>query len=102
MGELVAWIIGWDLILEYAIGAATVAIGWSGYVIKLPRTLRHRHLPDRFVHSPFADDPATGAWRDDGRACINIAGHVIVAAVSTLLVVGVRRIGEGQRRHRGR
>ena len=33
MGELVAWIIGWDLLLEYALGAATVAIGWSGYVV---------------------------------------------------------------------
>ncbi len=35
LGELVAWIIGWDLILEYAVGAVTVAIGWSGYVVEL-------------------------------------------------------------------
>jgi APA family basic amino acid/polyamine antiporter len=35
LGELVAWIIGWDLILEYAVGAITVAIGWSGYVVSL-------------------------------------------------------------------
>ena len=33
LGELVAWIIGWDLVLEYALGAATVAVGWSGYVV---------------------------------------------------------------------
>ena len=33
MGEFIAWIIGWDLILEYALGATTVAIGWSGYVV---------------------------------------------------------------------
>src|SRR6202051_2726641 len=35
LGELFAWMIGWDLILEYAVGAATVAIGWSGYVVSL-------------------------------------------------------------------
>jgi len=33
LGELIAWIIGWDLILEYAVGAITVSIGWSGYVV---------------------------------------------------------------------
>ena len=37
LGEFVAWIIGWDLILEYALGAATVAVGWSGYVVSLLR-----------------------------------------------------------------
>ena len=41
LGELVAWIIGWDLILEYALGAATVAVGWSGYFGQLPRAIRH-------------------------------------------------------------
>src|SRR5688572_32563893 len=35
LGEFVAWIIGWDLVLEYALGAATVAVGWSGYVVSL-------------------------------------------------------------------
>ena len=39
MGELVAWIIGWDLILEYAVGAATVAIGWSGYMVSFLKDL---------------------------------------------------------------
>ena len=41
-GELIAWIIGWDLILEYALGAVTVAIGWSGYVVSFPEEHRHR------------------------------------------------------------
>ena len=41
LGEFVAWIIGWDLILEYALGAATVAVGWSGYVVELPPRFRH-------------------------------------------------------------
>src|SRR6188768_971245 len=49
MGELLAWIIGWDLVLEYAVGAATVSIGWSSYVTKL----FHMHgieLPESLVH----------------------------------------------------
>ena len=43
LGELFAWIIGWDLVLEYAVGAATVAVGWSGYVVSLLDDLRHPH-----------------------------------------------------------
>ena len=39
MGELIAWIIGWDLILEYALGAVTVAIGWSGYVVSFLKNI---------------------------------------------------------------
>src|ERR1700741_74137 len=40
MGEFIAWLIGWDLILEYSLGATTVAIGWSGYVVSLLHNLR--------------------------------------------------------------
>ena len=43
MGELVAWIIGWDLVLEYAVGAATVAIAWSEYLNKVLEFVRHAH-----------------------------------------------------------
>src|SRR5256885_16293917 len=54
MGELMAWIIGWDLVLEYAVGAATVAIAWSAYFDKLlsfaAPSLR---LPPEWWHSPF-------------------------------------------------
>src|SRR3954451_1814016 len=51
MGEFVAWLIGWDLILEYSLGAVTVAIGWSGYVV----SLLHRvgiHIPPQFTAAP--------------------------------------------------
>ena len=48
LGELVAWIIGWDLVLEYAFGAATVASGWSGYFVSLLEQL-HIHLPPQFT-----------------------------------------------------
>ena len=43
MGEFIAWLIGWDLILEYMVGATTVAIGWSGYVASFLHDRRHRH-----------------------------------------------------------
>src|ERR1700685_3503666 len=53
MGELIAWIIGWDLILEYALGATTVAIGWSGYVVSFLKDLGIV-LPGRLTSAPFA------------------------------------------------
>src|ERR1700761_4904735 len=55
MGELVAWIIGWDLILEYAVGAVTVAIGWSGYVVSLAQDFG-LNLPSQFVSAPVPLD----------------------------------------------
>jgi APA family basic amino acid/polyamine antiporter len=51
LGEFVAWIIGWDLVLEYAFGAATVASGWSGYLVGLLQDF-HIHLPPRFTTTP--------------------------------------------------
>src|SRR6188508_1702882 len=52
MGELVAWIIGWDLVLEYAVGAATVAIAWSEYFNKALNFLG-MNIPYQWYHSPF-------------------------------------------------
>src|ERR1700733_8330380 len=51
LGELVAWIIGWDLVLEYAFGAATVASGWSGYLVGLLQDF-HIHLPPQLTTTP--------------------------------------------------
>src|SRR3954447_177997 len=53
MGELVAWIIGWDLILEYAVGAATVAIAWSEYFSKVLNYIGLPSVPYVWSHSPF-------------------------------------------------
>src|SRR5215510_6431522 len=54
MGELPAWIIGWDLVLEYGIGAAMVGIGWSEYLNKLLEFLPGGHtVPFKWCHSPF-------------------------------------------------
>src|SRR5579883_134908 len=62
LGELVAWIIGWDLILEYAVGAIAVAIGWSGYVVSFARDFGI-NIPREFASSPLAYDSAATAGR---------------------------------------
>src|SRR5579883_414015 len=51
LGEFLAWIIGWDLILEYALGAATVSIGWSGYFLNITNTLGW-HIPAQWANGP--------------------------------------------------
>jgi APA family basic amino acid/polyamine antiporter len=88
LGELVAWIIGWDLILEYAVGAITVAIGWSGYVVSFLRDLGI-DVPARFASAPLAYDPATQAWSATG-AILNLPAVAIIVAISALLVIGIR------------
>ena len=88
LGELVAWIIGWDLILEYAVGATTVAIGWSGYVVSLARDLGF-NLPTRFVSSPFTYDTAGHAWSSTG-AILNVPAVVVIIVITALLVAGIR------------
>jgi APA family basic amino acid/polyamine antiporter len=87
MGEFIAWIIGWDLILEYALGATTVAIGWSGYVVSFLNDIGIT-LPDRLARAPLSYDPALGTWQSTG-ALINIPAMVVIAAVATLLVIGI-------------
>src|SRR5213593_3191016 len=83
----VAWIIGWDLVLEYALGAVTVAIGWSGYVVS-------------FLHEVGIDIPCalTGARGTmvachDGTqvaAVFNLPAVIIIGLVTTLLVIGIK------------
>lgn len=86
MGELVAWIIGWDLILEYLFGAATVAVGWSGYVNSFLEAY-HIHIPAQLSQSPFIYD-ATG-WHTSG-AIINFPAVFIIFILSSLLVIGIK------------
>src|SRR5713226_5586182 len=88
LGELVAWIIGWDLILEYAVGATTVAIGWSGYVVSFARDFG-LDLPARFVSAPLAYDSASRAWSATG-AVVNLPAVAVIVAITSLLVVGIR------------
>jgi APA family basic amino acid/polyamine antiporter len=88
LGEFAAWIIGWDLILEYAVGATTVAIGWSGYVVSFARDFG-LDLPTRFVSSPFTYDAAEHAWSSTG-AILNVPAVIIIVVITTLLVAGIR------------
>jgi APA family basic amino acid/polyamine antiporter len=80
MGELFAWIIGWDLILEYAVGSMTVAIGWSGYMQKLLEGAGIA-LPVWMTAAPSATAPG---------ALINLPAVIIVLLIMYLLVVGIR------------
>ncbi len=85
LGELVAWMIGWDLILEYAVGSMTVAIGWSGYMQKL--------LTGVGIHLPVWMSAAPGTIDPNGApigALINLPAVLIVLAITALLVVGVQ------------
>ncbi|HVJ93819.1 MAG TPA: amino acid permease [Labilithrix sp.] len=83
MGELIAWIIGWDLTLEYALGAATVAIAWSEYLNKLLE-LFGVQVPYALCHSPFQIDPATQA-----HGIINLPALGILVVLTLLLVRGI-------------
>ncbi|GGD64285.1 amino acid transporter [Caballeronia grimmiae] len=87
MGELIAWLIGWDLILEYAVGATTVAIGWSGYVVSFLHSL-HIDIPPQLSQAPFAYEPGKG-WSHAG-AILNVPAMVIVGLITMLLVIGIR------------
>jgi basic amino acid/polyamine antiporter, APA family len=88
MGELVAWIIGWDLILEYLVGAATVSVGWSGYTVEF---LKHFgvNLPTTLTQAPFIWDEKTGGVVSSG-ALINLPASLITLLVTMVLVVGVK------------
>lgn len=83
MGEFVAWIIGWDLVLEYAVGAATVAIAWSEYANRVLGFFG-MEIPYQFYHSPFE----TSA--DGVQGIINIPAVVILALLSGLLIRGIQ------------
>ncbi|MBC7522884.1 MAG: amino acid permease [Flavobacterium sp.] len=91
MGELLAWIIGWDLILEYAVGAATVGIAWSEYLNNLLVSVLHTSpIPYAFCHSPFQKiiDPVTHQVVEHG--IINLPAFFIVAIISLLLIKGTQ------------
>src|SRR3954462_1987514 len=79
MGELVAWIIGWDLILEYGVSVAAVAVGWGQYFNELLDTLFGLSLPDSLANPPGEEGGA-----------FNLPAVFLVLAVTALLIVGVR------------
>jgi basic amino acid/polyamine antiporter, APA family len=92
MGELLAWIIGWDLILEYSLAATTVSIGWSKYFVSLLNDiLRPFHLQflSALSQSPFKFDEKTHLWSGTG-AYFNLPAFVIILLITALLVIGIK------------
>lgn len=88
LGELVAWFVGWNLVLEYMMACSTVAVGWSRYFVKLLDDF-HVHLPDALTSAPLAggnhgfDVHATGA-------IINVPAILIVTAAAALCYKGIK------------
>jgi APA family basic amino acid/polyamine antiporter len=82
MGELIAWIIGWDLVLEYAVGAATVAIAWSEYFNKILEVMGF-DIPYQWRHSPFESGEGV-------QGIMNIPAVFILIVLTLLLIRGTR------------
>ena len=100
LGEFVAWIIGWDLILEYLFGASTVAVGWSGYFTAFMNELGV-HMPESLTNAPFqyaaapVIDKVTGAVTQaqgltQTGATVNLPAVLLIGLMSTLLVIGIK------------
>ena len=98
LGEFVAWIIGWDLILEYLFAASTVAVGWSGYVVSFLRDIGIT-IPAEFTSAPYVHttppDAGWNVWRlftegwSSTGAVLNVPAMVIVAFITILLIIGI-------------
>jgi APA family basic amino acid/polyamine antiporter len=88
LGELFAWIIGWDLVLEYAVGSATVANGWSSYFQSVLGNF-NIHLPAALNGPPINFDAASGHFVATG-SIINLPALIIVGLVTAVLVKGIQ------------
>ncbi len=88
LGELFAWVISWNLVLEYLFGASTVAVGWSGYVVSLFEDFGIK-IPSYLSSAPFTNDPVLG-WQATG-AFLNIPAMFIVGLLTVMLVIGVKQ-----------
>ncbi|HEU0105168.1 MAG TPA: amino acid permease, partial [Vicinamibacteria bacterium] len=88
LGELLAWIIGWDLVLEYALSSATVATGWSGYFQSVLSAFG-LHLPHAIAGPTIAYDPMLGRLVATGALC-NLPALFASALVTAVLVIGIR------------
>jgi basic amino acid/polyamine antiporter, APA family len=98
LGELFAWIIGWDLILEYLFAASTVAVGWSGYVVSFLKDLGI-NIPAQYTAAPYTHvapaDAGLNVWRlftegwSSTGAVLNVPAMFIVAVITILLIVGI-------------
>jgi basic amino acid/polyamine antiporter, APA family len=87
LGELFAWIIGWDLILEYALGAATVAVGWGGHLTSFLHDFVGIDFPAAFAAAPGTIIHTAGG---DVTAIFNLPAVIITVLVTALIIVGIR------------
>ncbi len=99
LGELVAWIIGWDLVLEYAIGSSAVANGWSNYFVELVRHLFHSEIDPRLISAPWDYNLHEGAFvhkfvrlasGETVTPWLNLPAVLITAVITVVLVVGIK------------
>src|SRR4051812_23746107 len=98
LGEFIAWIIGWDLILEYLFAASTVAVGWSGYVVSFLKDLGI-NIPPEYTSAPYTHtappDAGFNVWRlftegwSSTGAVLNVPAMIIVALITILLIIGI-------------
>jgi len=84
MGEFMAWIIGWALVLEYALAAATVGVAWSEYLNNLLASLNMGAIPYQWIHSPFE------VSADGVRGVMNVPAFFIIAFLSMVLIKGTQ------------
>ncbi len=90
LGELMAWIIGWDLVLEYAVGSATVASGWSGYFQKLlALAFNGYHLPPSIAAAPIRYIAETGKF-EATNSYLNLPAFLITMIITIILVRGIQ------------
>lgn len=87
LGKVFAWIIGWDLILEYLFGAASVAVGWSGYVTSFLRDFGI-NIPAYLSSAPLTHDAALG-WHTTG-ALLNLPAILVILVLCGLLIIGIK------------
>ncbi|MDB4887166.1 MAG: amino acid permease [Gemmatimonadetes bacterium] len=87
LGEFIAWIIGWDLMLEYLFGAATVAVGWSGNFVKFLAEFGIV-IPTQWTDAPIAVDAANNFSRTG--ATLNVPAIVLVMLMTWILVIGIK------------
>ena len=89
LGELVAWLIGWDLMLEYLFASSTVAVGWSGYFTAMLHDYAHVALPKALTSAPF--DVKSGEHLPHATGGLfNLPAALLVAVITGLLVLGIR------------
>lgn len=89
LGEFIAWIIGWDLILEYLFAAGTVSVGWSGYFVAFLKDYANINLPAALTSAPLRS--TGGLSMEMTGAIVNFPAVALVAILTTLLVLGIQQ-----------